>query len=58
MCFLAVFVGFNPTEYMVVEGGSIQLTIERIGDAQEPVAVLVTTTDGTATGIIIICEQN
>ncbi|CAI8024993.1 Extracellular matrix protein FRAS1, partial [Geodia barretti] len=45
----AVSVGFNPTEYMVVEGGSVQLTIERIGDAQEPVAVLVTTTDGTAT---------
>ena len=49
--FLAVSVRFNPTQYTVVEGGSVQLTIERIGDAQEPFVVLVTTTDGTATGI-------
>ena len=47
---LAVSVGFNPTEYMVLEGGSVQLTIERTGDAEEPVVVSVTTSDGNTTG--------
>ena len=47
---LAVSVGFNPTEYTVLEGGSVQLTIERTGDAEEPVVVSVTTNDGNTTG--------
>ena len=47
---LAVSVGFDPTEYTLLEGGSVQLTIERTGEAEDPVVVSVTTSNGNTTG--------
>ena len=46
-----VSVGFDPTAYTVPEGGTAELTIVRIGDAEEPVVVTVTSSDGSAEGI-------
>ena len=43
-------IGFNPTAYMVLEGGSVDLIIERMGDAEVPVVATVLTRDGNATG--------
>ena len=45
-----VSIGFNPTAYMVLEGGSVDLIIERMGDAEVPVVATVLTRDGSATG--------
>ncbi|CAI8024988.1 FRAS1-related extracellular matrix protein 2, partial [Geodia barretti] len=44
-----VSIGFNPTAYMVLEGGSVDLIIERMGDAEDPVVATVLTRDGSAT---------
>ena len=46
-----VSVGFDPTAYTVPEGETAELTIVRIGDAEEPVVVTVTSSDGSAEGI-------
>lgn len=48
----AVSVGFNPVRYDVLEGNPVNLTIVRVGDAEDPVVVTVSTSDGTATGIL------
>jgi hypothetical protein len=45
-----VSIGFNPTAYMVQEGGSVELIIERMGDAEVAVVATVSTRDGSATG--------
>jgi hypothetical protein len=44
-----VSIGFNPTAYMVLEGGSVDLIIERVGDAEVTVVATVLTRDGSAT---------
>ena len=41
---------FNPTTYTVQEGNSVELIIERVGDAEVPVVARVSTSDGSATG--------
>ena len=43
-------VRFNPTTYTTLEGDSSELTIVRMGDAEQSFVVTVTTTDGSATG--------
>ena len=53
MCFIptAVTVRFANTTGRVSEGdGTVTITIEKVGDAELPVTVTVTTSDGTATG--------
>jgi len=44
----AISIQFNPTSYTVVEGGSTQLIIEKIGTADEAVTVTLSTQEGTA----------
>ena len=50
-----VSVGFDPTSYIVPEGDVANLTIVRIGDAEEPVVVTINTNDGTAEGMLTFC---
>ena len=45
-----VSVGFDPTSYTVLEGGSTDLIIVKNGDTEGPLLVTVSTNDGTATG--------
>ena len=45
-----VSVGFDPTAYTVPEGNSAQLTLVRMGTAEQSFVVTVTTMDGSATG--------
>ena len=47
---LAVMIDFNPTSYTVVEGGVAMLRIVKIGDADYPVSVDLSTVDGSAVG--------
>ena len=47
-----VSVGFDPTRYNVLEGGSTDLVIRRMGDAEGSVVVSVSTSDITTIGII------
>ena len=46
----AVSIGFNPAVYTVLEGESVDLVIERVGDSEEPVIANLFTADGTAAG--------
>ena len=44
-------VRFANTTGRILEGdGTVTITIEKVGDANIPVTVTVTTSDGTATG--------
>ena len=47
-------VGFDPTTYTVLEGNSEQLVIRKRGETEGPIQILVSTTDGTATGLYML----
>ena len=54
----AVSIGFNPAVYTVLEGESVDLVIERVGDSEEPVIADLSTVDGTAAGkhVLFFCS--
>lgn len=43
-----ITIQFNPIVYTVTESGSVDLIIEKIGSAEEPVTVNLLTQPGTA----------
>lgn len=45
---LEIMIQFNPISYTVTEGGSTQLIIEKIGTAEQPVTVSISTQEGIA----------
>ena len=50
----AISIQFNPIFYTVVEGGSTQLIIEKIGTADEAVTVTLSTQEGTADSMSVL----
>ena len=50
-------IGFVPTTYNVKEGSSVHLGIEKRGDTEEALLGTVTSTDGTAQGLYILCDR-
>ena len=44
-------IGFSSVTYNVLEGGSVDLTIMKIGDSQFPLEVTVSASGVTATGM-------
>ena len=49
-----VVINFDPVTYAVTEGGSTMLRIVRVGDADIPVSVSVSTVVGTAGDYVIV----
>lgn len=45
---LDIFIRFNPTSYTMTEDSFLDLVIEKVGVAEEPVTVTVSTQQGTA----------
>lgn len=43
-----IFIRFNQTSYTMTEGSFLDLMIEKVGVAEDPVAVTVSTQQGTA----------
>ena len=50
-------IGFGPTNYTVGEGGQAVLRIVKVGEADHPVSVDLSTVDGTAVGEAVYSES-